>query len=302
MQKQILTNDYPDSIGPVHTEHHPGYNILVFRLEPGTTLDSNTVTPDSPVQKLLPVYPHPEGDYVTVLDLHHPEANQSLQHEPLSETIYKTLHQALDTAVRKEADSASEDRTQDGYGPPIADFTAAFDTVVPGYAHAWNKTTSAAVPEHHKHPDLHVPTPWDERPGESVNFDQDRCLPLYAAQHLTRFSYDLQNLDLDVDPRTYPLPALLLYNRGYVPVCLATFDNPATALNDLHQLGAGPTAPANNRRHFIDEDHHERWFTDNTTPYNTRCDITLKILAYLKNNARQIIPLWNHAGDLARQS
>ena len=171
-------------------------------------------------------------------------------------------------------------------GPTINIIETAFDAVIPGYARAFNTTICVARRRRNA-----TPSPWHDKRRTRINRYDERNLLLYQVSLVSKPPEELRRQDMPAVPDDWPYPSLLLYNRAYAPLCLIVLDDPQAALEDLTCLRAEADKPR--------FDPSDRWLFTDKTLFQKRCDITLNVLAYLRDNARQVHPLWQDAPNLA---
>ena len=74
--------------------------------------------------------------------------------------------------------------------------------------------------------------------------DHDRCVLIYVVRYLERRDPDYGRYAAVLPPDDFPFPAILILNRGYVPLCLNAFDNPEQAFNTLRtNADSDPPSP-----------------------------------------------------------
>ena len=173
----------------------------------------------------------------------------------------------------------------------LGQFVKTFDTVLPGYARAWNE---ALCKVHEDFPGTWSTMSWESGRRTRLNARHDRCVLIYVVRYLERRDPDYRRYATVLPPDDFPFPAILILNRGYVPLCLNAFDNPEQAFKTLRtNADSDPRARQEDQGIWLYSDH---------TPFAQRCATTLDVLDYLGQYATRTLPLWHHTPNLARQS
>ena len=150
----------------------------------------------------------------------------------------------------------------------IEEVVAAFDAVIPGYAWAWHDAM-AGWRRNHGRPERG----WRDPRRRNLDSDDDRCLLVYGFRHV------------EDDDRS-----IVVWNRGYVELMQAVMSDREQAVEALQSMSDDrPTVG-------------EGYFYNGGTDFGTRCAICLNVLAYLRDHARSISPLWKDAHDLPQTS
>ena len=103
-------------------------------------------------------------------------------------------------------------------------------------------------------------------------------------------------------PESYGVPddpnTMLIQNRGYVSLMVVRFVDQQKAAKALHAM-QDPGVELNNRRHaqnsgepYEPDSLDSFWWTYDGTDFNERCEITLRVLQYIRENGTAIDPIW----------
>lgn len=142
----------------------------------------------------------------------------------------------------------------------IQEMKEAFDSVIPGYAVAWNE----AFNTHHGYEE----DIWKNTSRKYLT-DDERCLLIYGCRNWGNEG-EVERIEI------------IFLNRGHVPLMNVKFPDNEKALNELRQFNS----PKQNR--------DSPFFYRDGEPFDNRVRITFEVLEYIKNNAVHIEPMWNH--------
>ncbi len=166
----------------------------------------------------------------------------------------------------------------------IDDMRTAFDEVIPGYADAWNKAMLDAA----RGPLNRRSRRWDTR-RKYLRREEERCLLPYRIQR----HGPLESFGLPTDP-----DAMLIQNRGYVPLMVVWFAQQQEAAKALHAM-RDPNIEAHRRRWTRErKEPYEPtsidsfYWTNDSTDFEHRCRIALEVLRYVRDNGTRIEPVW----------